>query len=70
MLKKIARLIRKINYTTNVIGDVDRLIDFKIRSNHLLTLSLTSRESLTKENEDEDVGVIVSLTTYDKRIHD
>ncbi|MEZ9368103.1 glycosyl transferase [Shewanella sp. 10N.286.51.B2] len=70
MIKKIVRLINKLNASSNVINNLDGTIDFKIKSNYYFNLALTSSESLVKSGINDETGVIVSLTTYDKRIHD
>jgi len=70
MFKKIAHLINKLNNSINKINGLDSLLNYQIRSNNLLNMALASTErivSLSKSNESE---LIVSFTTYNKRIHD
>jgi len=67
VFKKIKDLINKYSTSINVINNI---VDFKIRSNHLLNLALTSSESITVPYDMERTELIISLTTYNKRIHD
>jgi len=49
---------------------VDVLIDSKIRCNQLLNSALSSTESIVQPLQNKDVELIVSFTTYNKRIYD
>jgi hypothetical protein len=70
MFKKLIGLIRKYNTSSNIIINIDKVLDFKIRANYLLNLALTSSKSIIRANETGETELIVSFTTYDKRIHD
>ncbi len=70
MLSKIIRLINKANKSTNIINSIDTLIDTKIKTNYLLNSALTSVESITVPVKNNAIELIVSFTTYNKRIHD
>jgi len=70
MIKKIIGLIRKYNTSSNIIINLDKVLDFKIRADYLLNLALTSSKPIIRANETGETELIVSFTTYDKRIHD
>ncbi|MCE7536796.1 glycosyl transferase [Aliivibrio fischeri] len=70
MFQKIKYLAKKYNASSNVINNVNKLIDCKIKSNHLLNLALVSSEPITQPLETGQTELIVSFTTYNKRIHD
>lgn len=61
--------IKKISKLTKIIKNSENTLDFKIKSNFLLNLALSSQASLV-QTETEDSKLIVSLTTYNKRIYD
>ncbi len=70
MLNKIISVIKKFNTSSNIINNIDYMLDFKIRANYLLNLVLTSSKPITQPLVDAKQELIVSFTTYDKRIHD
>lgn len=70
MFKKMIGLISKFNKSSNIINNIDKLLDFKTRASHLLNLALTSSEPITRSNEAGETELIVSFTTYSKRIYD
>ncbi|MBY8215709.1 glycosyl transferase [Vibrio fluvialis] len=70
MYKTIIKFARKFNKSSNIINKVDRLLDVKIKSNQLLTLALTSEDAITQPLVKSETELVVSLTTYNKRIHD
>lgn len=70
MLKKIFNLIRKLNKSSNIINDIDNLIAYKIKSNQLLESAFKNTDLITRPLEEDETELIVSFTTYDKRIHD
>lgn len=49
--------------------NLSNLIDYKIRYNHLNDLVMKSSESLVCDNSEKDNSVVISLTTYSKRIN-
>ncbi len=67
MLKKF------INFVVKAYGLVTRfdiILDYKLRSNQLLNSALTSNESIVSDDIRHDKQLIVSFTTYSKRIYD
>jgi len=70
LLKKNNDSVNKIN-NSNLLNNSEIFFDYRIRSNMLLDSALNSKLSMT-EKWDPSVSpeLIVSLTTYDKRIHD
>jgi hypothetical protein len=66
---KITKFAEKFNDVLNIINYE---LDFKIRRNSLLDSVLSSRESIVSAGVKDDHGnsVVVSFTTYSKRIHD
>jgi len=70
MFEKIVGLIKKINRSSDVIIDFDKTLDFKIKSSHLLSAALISAEPITQPIKKGETELIVSFTTYNKRIHD
>ena len=70
MIKKIVYLIRKYNDSINTINNLDQLLEFKIKSNYLLATTGSSSELITQPKSEGETELIVSFTTYDKRIHD
>ena len=70
MLKKIFNLIRKLNKSSNIINDIDNLIAYKIKSNQLLESAFKNTDLITRPLEEGETELIVSFTTYNKRIHD
>lgn len=67
MLKKIINLLKRIKLITK---DFEIKLDVSYRSNYLLNSALTSTESLIVERQADEKELIVSFTTYSKRIHD
>jgi len=70
MLKKIIKLIKKVNKSTDIINNIDTLLDYKIRSHHLLNSAITSTELITEPLKEGETELIVSFTSYSVRIHD
>ena len=70
MLRKIKKLITKVNLSFKIIHNFEPLLVYKIRSEELLRRSLESQVALIQPKLQHDAEVIVSLTTYNKRIHD
>lgn len=70
MLKKIIPLIRNFISSIDVINTLNADMGYKIRSNLLLNAVLTSNEPMTRPLGNGDTELIVSFTTYSKRIHD
>lgn len=70
MLKKIIALVRNFIKSIDVINNLDAEISYKIRSNLLFNAVLTSNEPMTQALGNEDTELIVSFTTYSKRVHD
>jgi len=70
MFKKVVGLIKKINRSSDVIIDFDKTLDFKIKSSHLLNATLISNEPITQPIKKGETELIVSFTSYSKRIHD
>ena len=70
MFKKITRLINKLNKSINITNGLDSLLHCKVRSNSLLNMALSSTESIVSLSASNEPELIVSFTTYNKRIHD
>lgn len=70
MLKKIISSLKNFNKSIKVLSQMDRRIDCRILAHDLLKSALTSSSSMIDVNKDIDKELIVSLTTYSKRIHD
>jgi len=70
MFEKIVGLIKKINRSCNVIIDLDKTLDFRIKSSYLLNAALISAEPITQPVTKGETELIVSFTSYSKRIHD
>ena len=71
MLKKIISGVKKFNNAINALNQIDKSIDCRILAHDLLKSSLTSSSSMIDvNNKGVDKELIVSLTTYSKRIHD
>lgn len=64
------KLIKKFNKSSNIINNIENTIDYKIRSNQLLVDAKTLTSPLTSKLIDGSRELIVSFTTYSKRIHD
>ena len=70
MLSRLRILIKKYANTYTRINNIDRLLAFTIKSNHLLNLALTSDKDIVSKQIAGETELIVSFTTYNKRIHD
>ena len=70
MFKKIIKLFNKLNNSINIINGFDSLLNCKIRANSLLKIALSSTESIVSLTISNETELIVSLTTYNKRVHD
>lgn len=70
MFIKFRNLIKKFKKLISNINNVDCLLDSKIKSNHFLSLALTSVGAITQPIKEGEIELIVSFTTYSKRIHD
>lgn len=69
--KRIFKSMDKIDKSMDVLNNINKeFIDYKIRSNLLLDSALNSTETITIPAQENGTELIVSLTTYDKRIHD
>lgn len=67
MFEKILNIMKKFKRVTE---DFELKLDLSHRSNYLLNLALTSKESIISDARYLNKELIVSLTTYNKRIHD
>lgn len=70
MFKKIMSFVNKVNMSCNAINNIDNLFDYKIRSGYLLNSVLKNTDMITTPTKKGDTELIVSFTTYNKRIHD
>lgn len=60
-------LLKKLKYT---VKNSERMIQYQLRAHELLTAAQCSQEELVSSKSDFGSEVVVSLTTYDKRIFD
>ena len=74
MIKKLTALVKNFIRSIDVINGLDAelssILNYKIRSNLLFNAVLTNDERMTRTLADGDTELIVSFTTYSKRIHD
>jgi len=70
MLERVVNLAKKFNRSSNIINNFDKSMAFKIKANHLLNTALTSTKSITQPIKEGETELIVSFTSYSKRIHD
>ncbi|MCK4494410.1 MAG: glycosyltransferase family 2 protein [Methylococcales bacterium] len=70
MIKKTINLLKKISSSSSIIIDIDMHLEYTMRSNNLLNLSLSCHDSIVTDKIEGEVELIVSFTTYSKRIHD
>lgn len=66
-LNKLKKLLIRFSHLVN---GFDKKIKFSQRENYLYYSALTNSEQLTSKKMNQDNELIVSLTTYNKRIHD
>jgi hypothetical protein len=70
MFLKASQLIKNILKIIRVLNSIDILIDTKIRSNQLLVSAFFNNESIIESVKPGEIELVVSFTTYSKRIHD
>lgn len=67
MFKKIIASFKRLNRLSHYF---EIKLDLRLRSNDLLNSALVSTESITVEKKGNEQELILSFTTYSKRIHD
>ena len=67
IINKLINALKRINIMA---ASIDIKLDCSHRANYLLNSALTSNESITVQKLDDEKELIVSFTTYNKRIHD
>lgn len=67
IINKLISVLKRVN---KMATNIDVKLDCSNRANYLLNSALTSNESIIAQKPDADTELIVSFTTYSKRIHD
>lgn len=70
MIKSIRKALRKKNESFRQMRKVEQTIATTTRSQYLQNLALHNTSSLVNNNVQREHELIISLTTYSKRIHD
>jgi len=70
MIKKITALVRNFVRPVDIIKGLEAKVSYKIRSYFLSDAALTNKGMMTRPLVNGDTELIVSFTTYSKRIHE
>lgn len=70
MFFSLRKFIKKYVYRYMMYNNVERLLAVTIKSTHLLNLALTSNTDIVSKRIAGETELILSFTTYNKRVHD
>lgn len=62
--------INKLNKAINSVNNIGTIVSSKVRSEQLSFMALNNDKMITSPVKNGEIELIVSLTTYNKRIHD
>tara|TARA_B100000614_G_scaffold261976_1_gene293498 strand:+ start:494 stop:1396 length:903 start_codon:yes stop_codon:yes gene_type:complete len=67
---KTLNILKKMNSASKITNNLHETLDYKIKASLLLEAALNCEQPLTQTLQGDDTELVVSLTTYNKRIHD